>query len=42
MGASAAKRPALQGRGTGTRVIVLGTGSSGLVVGYELGKRGYD
>ena len=42
MGASAAQRPALQGRGTGTRVIVLGAGSSWLVVGYELGKRGYD
>ena len=24
------------------RVIVLGAGISGLVVGYELGKRGYD
>ena len=42
MGVSAAQRPALQGRGTGTRVIVLGAGISGLVVGYELGKRGYD
>lgn len=42
MGASPAQRPALQGRGTGTRVIVLGAGISGLVVGYELGKLGYD
>ena len=42
MGASAAQRPALQGRGTGTRVIVLGAGISGLVVGYELGKLGCD
>ena len=42
MGASAAQRPALQGRGTGTRVIVLGAGISGLAAGYELGKLGYD
>jgi len=42
MGVSAAQRPALQGRGTGTRVLVLGAGISGLTVGYELGKLGYD
>ena len=42
MGASGAQRPALQGRGSGTRVIVLGAGMSGLTVGYELGKLGYD
>ena len=32
----------LMGAGTGTRVIVLGAGISGLTVGYELGKLGYD
>ena len=42
MGASASQRPTLQGRGTGTRVIVLGAGIAGLTVGYELGKLGYD
>ena len=42
MGAAAVQRPVLQGRGTGTRVIVLGAGISGLTVGYELGKLGYD
>ena len=42
MGASAAERPVLQGRVSGTRVIVLGAGISGLAVGYELGKLGYD
>ena len=42
MGGSAAQRPVLQGRAPGTRVIVLGAGISGLAVGYELGKLGYD
>ena len=42
MGTSASTRPVLQGRGTGTRVIVLGAGLSGLAVGYELGKLGYE
>ena len=42
MGASGARRPTLQGRPQGTRVIVLGGGISGLTVGYELGKLGYD
>ena len=41
MGTSAT-RPVLQGRPPGTRVIVLGTGISGLTVGYELGKLDYD
>lgn len=35
-------RPALSGRGAGKRVLVLGAGVSGLTVGYELGKLGYD
>ena len=42
MDASSLQRPALQGCGTGMRVIVLGAGISGLVVGYEFGKLGYD
>ena len=42
MGASAGTRPVLQGRPSGGRVIVLGAGLSGLAVGYELGKLGYD
>ena len=42
MGTPAGPRPILQGRATGTRVLVLGAGLSGLTVGYELGKLGYD
>ena len=42
MGSSAAKRPVLVGRSPGTRVMVLGAGISGLAVGYELSKLGYD
>jgi monoamine oxidase len=42
MGAQAGPRPVLTGRPNGTRVIVLGAGISGLMVGYELGKLGYD
>ena len=42
MGPQSGPRPVLQGRPPGTRVLVLGAGLSGLVVGYELGKLGYD
>ena len=42
MGAPSGPRPALQGRPPGTRVIILGAGLSGLTVGHELGKLGYD
>ena len=42
LGAQAGPRPALTGRPKGTKVIVLGAGMSGLTVGYELGKLGYD
>ena len=42
MGAPAGRQPQLEGSGGGTRVAILGAGLSGLVVGYELGKRGYD
>ena len=42
MGVPAGTRPILQGRAPGTRVVVLGAGVSGLTVGYELGKLGYD
>ena len=42
MGAPSGPRPMLQGRPPGTRVLVLGAGLSGLTVGYELGKLGYD
>jgi monoamine oxidase len=41
-GATPRGRPALSGQQPTTRVIVLGAGLSGLVVGYELGKLGYD
>ena len=37
-----ASRPVLTGRPKNTRVVVLGAGLSGLAVGYELGKLGYD
>ena len=40
--AQAGPRPVLSGRPTGTRVVVLGAGVSGLAVGYELTKLGYD
>jgi monoamine oxidase len=40
--AQAGPRPVLTGRPTGTRVVVLGAGVSGLTVGYELTKLGYD
>ena len=42
LGAQAGPRPILTGRPKGTKVIVLGAGMSGLTVGYELGKLGYD
>jgi monoamine oxidase len=42
MGTTGAQRPKLQGRAPGTRVLVLGAGISGLTVGYELSKLGYD
>ena len=40
--AQAGPRPVLSGRPNGTRVVVLGAGVSGLAVGYELTKLGYD
>jgi monoamine oxidase len=42
MAGQAGARPALTGRPGKSKVIVLGAGVSGLVVGYELGKLGYD
>ena len=42
MAGQAGTRPALSGRPGRARVLVLGAGVSGLVVGYELGKLGYD
>ncbi len=42
MAGQAGVRPALTGRPGGAKVLVIGAGVSGLVVGYELGKLGYD
>ena len=42
MAAQAGPRPVLSGRANGTKVIVLGAGVSGMAVGYELGKLGYN
>jgi monoamine oxidase len=42
MAGQAGARPVLSGRPTGVKVLVLGAGVSGLVVGYELSKLGYD
>ncbi len=42
MAGQAGVRPTLSGRPAGSKVLVLGAGVSGLVVGYELGKLGYD
>lgn len=42
MAAQAGPRPELSGRPTGTSVVVLGAGVSGMTVAYELGKLGYD
>jgi monoamine oxidase len=42
MAGQAGQRPVLTGRPARAKVVVLGAGVSGLVVGYELGKLGYD
>ena len=42
MAGQAGVRPVLSGRPSGAKVLILGAGVSGLVVGYELGKLGYD
>jgi monoamine oxidase len=42
MAGQAGERPALTGRPTNAKVLVLGAGVSGLVVAYELSKLGYD
>ncbi|MEO8679390.1 MAG: FAD-dependent oxidoreductase [Vicinamibacterales bacterium] len=42
MAEPAGQRPELTGRPAKANVLVLGAGLSGLVVGYELGKLGYD
>ena len=42
MAGAAGQRPALSGRPSRNKVLVLGAGVSGLVVAYELGKLGYD
>src|SRR4029453_3146524 len=42
MAGKAGVRPTLSGRPGGSKVLVLGAGVSGLVVGYELSKLGYD
>ena len=42
MAGPAGQRPELTGRPAKARVLVLGAGLSGLVVGHELGKLGYD
>ena len=42
MAGSAGQRPELSGRPAKSKVLVLGGGLSGMVVGYELGKLGYD
>src|SRR5271165_2912685 len=42
MAADAGKRPALSGRPRNAKVIVLGAGVSGLALGYELSRLGYD
>ena len=42
MAQEAGPKPVLTGRPNGTRVVVLGAGVSGLVVGYELSKLGYN
>ena len=42
MAGQAGDRPVLTGRPAGKTVVVLGAGISGLVVGYELAKLGYD
>src|SRR6195256_2844265 len=42
MAAQAGPRPVLTGRPNGTKVIILGAGVSGMTMGYELGKLGYN
>jgi len=42
MAAEAGKRPELSGRPRNSKVLVLGAGISGLTLGYELGRLGYD
>ena len=42
MAADAGKRPVLSGRPRNAKVIVLGAGVSGLALGYELSRLGYD
>ena len=42
MAAQAGPRPVLSGRANGTKVVILGAGVSGMAVGYELGKLGYN
>jgi monoamine oxidase len=42
MAQSAGPRPTYSGRSTGTKVIVLGAGISGMTTTYELGKLGYN
>src|SRR6478752_2502330 len=42
MAGSAGQKPELNGKPAKSKVLVLGGGLSGMVVGYELGKLGYD
>ena len=42
MAGSAGQRPGLSGKPAKSKVVILGGGLSGMVVGYELGKLGYD
>jgi monoamine oxidase len=42
MAGSAGQRPGLTGKPARSKVLILGGGLSGMVVGYELGKLGYD
>ena len=42
MAGAAGQKPQLSGRPAKSKVLVLGGGLSGMVVGYELGKLGYD
>ncbi|MEZ5289715.1 MAG: FAD-dependent oxidoreductase [Vicinamibacterales bacterium] len=42
MAGSAGQRPVLSGRPAKNKVLILGAGTSGLVVAHELGKLGYD
>jgi monoamine oxidase len=42
MAGQAGIRPVLTGRPNGVKVLILGAGVSGPVVGYQLGRLGYD